>query len=104
MIYSMMISCFVLEYKSNDKAKIERFFAKRLSEDKYSKVWKFVFYFLKYIHTFTLFVLFIYGCKKLNNFKNLGFMLFFCFYTAYEDLYRKTSVLLIIFISIFIVG
>jgi len=104
MIFSMMLSCFVLEYKSQDKAKIERFFSKRIRDAKYAKSWKFLFVFLKYIHTVTLFVLFIYGCGQLNNFKNLGFMLFFCFYTAYEDLYRKTSVFLIIFISIFVVG
>lgn len=40
----------------------------------------------------------------MNNAKNLGYMLFFCFYTAYEGLYRKTCTLLIIFISIFIIG
>jgi hypothetical protein len=104
MIFSMMLSCFILEFKSQDKEKIHRFFAKRIQDPKYSKGWKFLFYFLKYIHTFALLILAIYGGKNLNNLKNMGFMLFFCFYTAYESLYRKTCGLLITFIAIFIVG
>jgi hypothetical protein len=36
--------------------------------------------------------------------RNLGFMLFFVFYTASEYLYRKTSKLLVLFISFFIIG
>jgi hypothetical protein len=49
-------------------------------------------------------VLMITGCSNLNNFKNLGYVLFFCFYTAYEDFYRKTCALLILFIATYIVG
>lgn len=104
MVFSMSLSCFLLEYRSNDKEKIHRFFTKRIRDPKYSKGWKFIFYFLKYIHVFTLLVLAIYGCTNLNNVKNLGFMLCFCFYTAYESFYRKTCKVLIMFIATFIVG
>jgi len=99
-----MLSCFILEFKNNDKEKSYRFFIKRIREPKYSKMWKLVFVSLKYIHVIVLGLLFAYGCSNLNNFKNLGYMLFFCFYTAYETLYRKTCWILIVFISIFIVG
>lgn len=46
--------------------------------------------------------MFLKGISNINNIKNLGFMIFFVVYTAYEEIYRKTSVLLIIFISFFI--
>lgn len=48
--------------------------------------------------------MFIYGLRDLNTVQNLGFMIFFVVFTAYEKLYRRTSVLLVLFISIFIVG
>jgi hypothetical protein len=36
--------------------------------------------------------------------KNLGYMFFFLIYTAFEELFRKTAVVLIIFNSSFILG
>lgn len=51
-----------------------------------------------------LLLVFLYGLKNLYTVKNLGFMVFFVVYTAYEWLYRKTGVILILFVSFFIVA
>jgi hypothetical protein len=51
-----------------------------------------------------LLLVFVYGLKNLYTVKNLGFMVFFVVYTAYEWLYRKTGVILILFTSFFIVA
>jgi len=48
--------------------------------------------------------LFLNGIGNINSVKNLGFMIFFVVYTAYEEIYRRTSNLLIIFISFFILA
>lgn len=39
---------------------------------------------------------------NLKSLRNLGYMVFFVVYTAYENIYRKTSKLLILFMSFFI--
>ena len=39
---------------------------------------------------------------NLKSLRNLGYMVFFVIYTAYENIYRKTSKLLIVFMSFFI--
>lgn len=51
-----------------------------------------------------LVILFINGAGQLNNLRNLGFMIFFIVYSASEEAYRKTSSLLVIFLSYFILG
>ncbi len=66
--------------------------------------WKFIFFMMKYLHIFALICLFINGAENLNSFRNLGFMMFFIVYTTNEWLYRKTSSILSIFISFFIIG
>jgi hypothetical protein len=38
----------------------------------------------------------------MNNLKNIGYMIFFVLYTAYEDLYRRTAWVLILFNASFI--
>jgi hypothetical protein len=57
---------------------------------------------MRYIQSIVLMFLFLNGITNINNMKNLGFMIFFVVYTAYVDIYRKTSALLILFISFFI--
>jgi hypothetical protein len=42
------------------------------------------------------------GLSALDQYKSLGFMVFFIIYTAYESVYRKTGILLIYWISFFI--
>jgi len=80
------------------------FFKKRITNEKYSGIWKMLFFFFKYIQMFVLLYLFLNGISNLNNLKNLGYMLFFVVYTAYEEVYRKTGVLLILFNASFIMG
>lgn len=80
------------------------FFKKRLSDEKYSNSWKIVFYSFRYIQSILLLVLFFNGIQNLNNVKNLGYMLFFVVYTAYEEVYRKTCFLLVMFNASFIMG
>lgn len=58
---------------------------------------------MRYLHYIVLLVLFWDG-KNINQLRNLGFMCFFTVYVSSESLYRKTSVLLNIFIAFFIFG
>lgn len=68
-----------------------------------SIIWKFFFFFLESVHTLALFMLFIMGMFEMNLY-HTGLMFFFVIYSASINLYRKTSVLLIIFTSFFIWG
>jgi len=63
-----------------------------------------VFFFVRHIQSVTLLTLFLIGIADFNNLQNLGFMIFFVIYTAYEEVYRRTSKLLILFIGFFILG
>ena len=49
-----------------------------------------------------LLAVFMTGVSALEEYKSLGFMVFFIIYTAYESVYRKTSFLLVIWIAFFI--
>jgi len=99
----MMLSCMVIEARSRESDKLFSFFQKRINDPRFSHIWKIFFICLKYVQNIVLLLLFFNGMEELNNLRNLGFMIFFCFYTAYEELYRKTSVLLIVFIGFFII-
>jgi hypothetical protein len=63
-----------------------------------------VFFGLKHIQTIVLVMLFLNGSDNINNLESLGFMLFFVIYTTYEQLYRRTSKVLTIFVASFIFG
>jgi hypothetical protein len=51
-----------------------------------------------------LFFLFVRGFSNLNNILNLGYLIFFAVYTAYENIYRKTSLILVLFVGQKIIG
>jgi len=68
-----------------------------------SILWKFLFFFMKSIHTLALFLLFVLGAFEMNLY-NLGLMFFFMIFTAFPACYRRCSVLLVIFASFFIWG
>lgn len=104
--FYMMISCFRIN-ESLEKQKTSgllSFFKKRLLDPRFSNSWKLIFFFLRYVQSVVLLTLFFNGITNLNNVKNLGYMLFFVVYTAYEEVYRKTSWMLILFNSFFIFG
>lgn len=73
-----------------------------LKDDKSSLMWRFLFFFLSYVHLIVLFILLFLGLD--GSVISIGYMIFFIVYTLFPDFYRKTSVLLIIFTSIFIWG
>ena len=58
----------------------------------------------RHAHSFLLFFLFVRGFSNLNNVLNLGYLIFFAVYTAYENVYRKSSVILVLFVGGKIVG
>jgi len=103
--FFMMLSCLrILEQdKTGDGMGLVLFFRKRLTDPRFSDWWKVVFFCLKYIQTVLLMILFLKGISNINNVQNLGYMLFFVVYTAYEEAYRRTSILLIIFNASFII-
>jgi hypothetical protein len=59
---------------------------------------------LGHLHVIILLILLLESITSLNNLENIGFMVFFVVYAASETIYRKTSFLLVIFISFFILG
>jgi len=102
--FFMMISCLRVLDKQSSENQLLVFFKKRCTDERFSDLWKVGFYFMKYVQFFMLVYLFSSGYRSLNNFKNLGYMVFFVVYSAYEEIYRKTSILLLLFLSYFILG
>lgn len=102
--FYMMISCQRIIARLDTSDSLLTFFRKRCTGPKYSDVWKLAFFALRYVQSLVLLFLFFSGISHINNARNLGYMLFFVVYTAYEQVYRKTSLLLIFFISFFILG
>lgn len=103
MTFYFMIAAYI---KRVDNVKTEnrliRFFKDKIKNKKVGWIW--VFFSLRWIHVIILISLFIKGILNLNCINNLGYMGFFAIYTAYEDIYRKTGRILILFSSIFILG
>jgi hypothetical protein len=102
--FFMMISCLRVIDKQTNENQLLLFFQKRCTDERFSNGWKLAFYFMKHVQFLVLMYLFVKGISNLNNLKNLGYMMFFVLYTAYEQLYRKTSILLLLFTSSFIIG
>jgi hypothetical protein len=99
----MMISALRIVQKDEQNTHpMLKFFKKRVETG--SNFWKLLFYSLKHVQLVVLIVLFAIGSSNINNAKNMGYMLFFMIYTAFEELFRKTAVLLIIFNSSFILA
>lgn len=105
--FSMMFACISITQSQEDseiRSNLLRFFIDRCTQPKYSKNWKMVFLSTRYAQSVLLFFLFIRGITDLNNILNLGYLIFFAVYTAYENIYRKTSMILVLFIGQRIIG
>jgi len=73
-------------------------------KDKHSNVlWKFLFIIIINLHTPVLFLMLFMGNSNFNLFQ-LGFMFFFVIYGSSQWLYYRTSILLPMFISYFILS
>lgn len=103
-VFYMQLSCYFVSKDVVGESYLIAFFRKRITDPRFSNLWKIAFFGTRYIQSLALLLMFIHGLRDLYTVQNLGFMICFVVYTAYEELYRRTSVLLIIFISIFIVG
>jgi len=103
LLFYMMISAYL---KRIDNVNVEngliRFFKIRIMRKQMGWIW--VFFALRWAHVVILILLFTKGVLNLNCINNLGYMGFFVIYTAYENIYRKTGTILIIFSSVFIVA
>mmetsp|Transcript_34734 Transcript_34734/g.53328 ORF Transcript_34734/g.53328 Transcript_34734/m.53328 type:complete len:348 (-) Transcript_34734:7663-8706(-) len=100
----MTISCFKLTFEYDQNKYLINQFKQKIMSKTASSGWLFLFFILRYIQQVVLIALFINGADNLNHFRNLGFMVFFVMFTAYETLYRRTSFLLTIFVGFFIFG
>jgi len=103
LLFYMMISSYV---KRLDNAKVEnglvRFFKQKIQAKDLKWIW--VFFSCRYVHILVLIIILERGISHLNCFNNLGYLVFFVLFTAYEAFYRKCLWLLILFTSIFILG
>ena len=91
-----------IEHEQNKTLKME--FFKRLEDPTKSKLWKFSFYIFRYIQLLVLLTLFIFGEQHIDLLPNLVYICAFVVYTTYERLYRKSSILLIVFLALQIFG
>mmetsp|Transcript_21580 Transcript_21580/g.33241 ORF Transcript_21580/g.33241 Transcript_21580/m.33241 type:complete len:403 (-) Transcript_21580:1545-2753(-) len=103
-LFYMMISCLMIVVDQDKENSLLKFFKKRINDPRFSNTWKIIFFSSRYIQSIVLLTLFLNGIGNINSVKNLGFMIFFVVYTAYEEAYRRTSKLLVFFISMFILG
>ncbi len=103
---TLHINLNLIDSHTNKKVRAENellaFFTKRVTHKKFSHNWKIIFLLTIHIQTVVLLGVFIMGLSALDQYKSLGFMVFFIIYTAYESVYRKTGILLIYWISFFI--
>lgn len=102
LLFYMMISSYLkaIDNKPAENGFI-RFFRIRIHAKKVLWIW--VFFFCRYVHLVILVYLFYRGVSDLDCFNNLGYMIFFVVYTAYESIYRKTGGILIFFTASFVV-
>jgi len=101
---SLMIPAFInlrAYAKATEVDKSQTFLTARIMSNEYSTFWKFLTIFLLNLHTYVLFTMLFIGASSFDMFQ-LGCMFFFITYTASEWLFRKTSILLPIFVSFFI--
>lgn len=99
-MFCMMISGRKLLFKKENNLK--KYLVRKFKNPNSSVMWKFAFYFMEYVHILVLIILLYMGMKE--SFQSIGYMIFFVMYASSNTLYRKTSVLLIIFTSFFIWG
>lgn len=103
LVFSMMISSYMRRLDNpNVENGLIRFFKKRIHGKQLKWIW--VFYSCRFIHVIILIYLFQRGIENLDCFNNLGYMVFFVLYTAYEGFYRQTGWVLIFFTSLFILA
>lgn len=102
LLFYMTIGSLKYTFDNSSSGTLGSFFTERIRDPASSVIWRFLFLILRYIQSLVLIILFLNGSDKLNNFRNLGFMVFFVVYAGSEQLYRNTSQLLTIFIAFFI--
>lgn len=69
---------------------------KYILDETTSIIFKFGFWILKYIQSIVFILLLYMSYSHLNHFANLMYMIFFVVYTANIQLYRKTSIVIIL--------
>jgi len=62
-----------------------------------SKIWKLSFYFLKNVQLIVLFLMFMIGLRTPNTLPHLAFMMFFVVFLTFERIYRKASIIMVVF-------
>lgn len=102
LLFYMCIGSLRQTFDRGEQATLGSFFAGKIRQKSTSVIWRLLFLALRHIHSLVLIILFLNGSHKLNNFRNLGFMIFFVVFAGSERLYRNFSFLLTIFIAFFI--
>ena len=95
--FFVLISCFKLLFQHDQNKFLMRKFTNYINKG--SVIWKIMFFALKNIQTVVLIILFINGAKNFNTMEHLGYLIFFVIFTTNEALYRRTSLLLTIFVA-----
>lgn len=105
----MSVSCLRLSHMAQDFGNMEsskdamvEYWCKKFAEKDSSMIWKVFFQFTQYSHVIMLASLYYISLKNLDNMRALTFMIFFTFYTASENLYRKTSWILSFYLCVLI--
>ena len=82
-------------------------YKKKLISSHTSILWKLTLYPLRRVHYLIFIILFVIESrteKSINHFMNLGFIFFFAVYITFDWLYRKTAIILLVFMSWFIIS
>ena len=97
-LFWLMVSCTYLSVSIDQNKYIKSLYFDKILHPKASKKWKFSFFFLRYIHLFVLMAMFINGMKKINCLQNLAYILFFVIFLTFDKVYRKFSIIMVVFI------
>jgi hypothetical protein len=96
------VSCLFLSFRFDQDEELINFWKEKIKNKRI--FWMMLYLCLGHLHVIILLILLLESITSLNNLENIGFMVFFVVYAASETIYRKTSFLLVIFISFFILG
>lgn len=99
----MHVSCYLLVIQQREENSLLLFFRKRIQGNG-SPIWKYLFQLTPHAQSVVLITLFVIGILDVERMRNMMFVLFFVVYTAYYEVYRRTTIVLLTFVQLYILA
>ena len=96
-LFWLMISCTYLSISIDQNKYLKAVYYEKILHPKASRKWKFSFVFFRYIHLGVLLAMFLNGMQRIDCLENLTYILFFVIFLTFDKIYRKFSIIMVIF-------